>query len=385
MTAALTTLTLGTDTVAVVPAHALSWHRVQLPAGTLRTPRLRAVLEGLLEDMLLDEPAQLHFALQPSPPPTGPLWVAVCNKTWLRGALAALEASGTAVRRVVPEWAPTAIATTPPPQWVPERLWVVGDESAARMVWADTQGVHQLPLHAGQALPDWLPWLSASVSPSPELWAEPGVAQLAEQLFRRPAQVASAQERMQTTAGVQWDLAQFDLARRNPLFNRAASALAAFAGAPQWRPARWAVLGLVLAHLVGLNVFAWRAQGVLDAQRHEMGAVFANTFPKVSVVVDPALQMQREVAALAQNAGNPTPRDLESLLAAYGQILGSFSPLAPVDSAPSAIEFIAGELRVSGNLPDAQQLDAASGQLQALGFAAKLDGNTLVITPRSAP
>jgi general secretion pathway protein L len=257
------------------------------------------------------------------------------------------------------------------------------------MVWTDAKGVHQLPLPADQVLPHWLPWLhtspDASPDSAPELWAEPAVAQWAEQLFHRPAQIATPLERMQTTVGAHWDLAQFDLAQRSPLLNRAASALAALAGAQQWRPARWAVLCIVLAQLVGLNVFAWRASSVLDAQRADIGNVFSSTFPKVSVVVDPMLQMQREVAALLQNAGSASPRDLESLLAAYGTVLNSFSPLAPADSAQAAIEFIAGELRVTGNVPNAQQLDAASGLLQAQSFAAKLDGNTLVITPRSRP
>ncbi len=382
----LTALTLGTDTVAVVPARALSWHQVELPKGTLRSPRLRAVLEGLLEDLLLDEPAQLHFALQPNVTAETPVWVAVCNKAWLRDALAALQANAVTVRRVVPEWAP-AIGNSVPS--APERVWVIGEPHNAHLVWADTQGVHQLPLPADQTLPHWLPWLHTSPDSAthiaPELWAEPAVAQYAEQLFHRPAKIATPQERMQTTVGAQWDLAQFDLARRNPLLNRAASGLAALAGAPQWRPARWAMLCIVLAQLVGLNVFAWRASSVLEAQRAQIGNVFSSTFPKVSVVVDPVLQMQREVAALLQNAGSASPRDFDSLLAMYGTILNSFSPIAPTDSAQAAIEFIAGELRVTGNVPNAQQLDAASGLLQAQGFAAKLDGNTLVITPRSGP
>src|SRR3954469_19457125 len=60
-----------TEVVAVVPAQALSWHRVELPKGSLGraslggkgsgrsagsgTPRLRAMLDGLLEDRLLEE------------------------------------------------------------------------------------------------------------------------------------------------------------------------------------------------------------------------------------------------------------------------------------------------------------------------------------------
>jgi hypothetical protein len=49
------------------------------------------------------------------------------------------------------------------------------------------------------------------------------------------------------------------------------------------------------------------------------------------------------------------------------------------------MEYVAGELRITGNVPDTLQLDAANGVLQAQGFAAKLDGNALVISPRSAP
>ena len=89
----------GGEVVAVVPARALSWQRVQLPQGVplgagQQTPRLRSVLEGLLEDQLLDDPAQLHFALEPGARAGKPVWVAVCDRAWLREALQVLEAAG---------------------------------------------------------------------------------------------------------------------------------------------------------------------------------------------------------------------------------------------------------------------------------------------------
>ena len=92
----------GDQVVALVPAARLSWHAVQLPAGSLSqrlfqdraAPRLRAILEGLLEDHLLDDPAQLHFALEPQAHNDSPVWVAVCDRTWLRAALQALAQSG---------------------------------------------------------------------------------------------------------------------------------------------------------------------------------------------------------------------------------------------------------------------------------------------------
>ena len=67
----LLTQTLGerirgvTHTVVIVPATQLSWHRLTLPMGALGG-RQRAVLEGLLEDQLLDEPAHLHLPPMPA-------------------------------------------------------------------------------------------------------------------------------------------------------------------------------------------------------------------------------------------------------------------------------------------------------------------------------
>jgi general secretion pathway protein L len=75
----------GDEVVAVVPARALSWHRVDLPKGVIdnrlisrggQPARLRAVLEGLLEEQLLDDPATVHFALAPDARAAQPVWVA---------------------------------------------------------------------------------------------------------------------------------------------------------------------------------------------------------------------------------------------------------------------------------------------------------------------
>ncbi|WP_319016902.1 type II secretion system protein GspL [Diaphorobacter aerolatus] len=97
------------EVVAVVPARALSWQRVTLPQGsTASALRLRSVLEGLLEEQLLDEPTQLHFALEPDAQIGSPAWVAVCDRNWLRANLQLLESVGRSVGRIVPEFAPGA-------------------------------------------------------------------------------------------------------------------------------------------------------------------------------------------------------------------------------------------------------------------------------------
>ena len=72
------------EVVAVMPAAMLSWHSLALPArvaagllsGRTDAPRARAVLGGALEEHLLDEPEQLHFAVFGGPD-AQTLWVAV--------------------------------------------------------------------------------------------------------------------------------------------------------------------------------------------------------------------------------------------------------------------------------------------------------------------
>ena len=146
----------GAEVVARVPAPMLSGHRVELPKGTTaRSPRLRAVLEGLLEDQLLDDPETLHFALQPHPRSSGPLWVATCDRAWLRGAVQLLEATGRPASRIVPE---------EPPVGAPA-LYAIGDPLQASLVLAGSEGVTALPL-SQQALA-LLPALPLQALPAP--------------------------------------------------------------------------------------------------------------------------------------------------------------------------------------------------------------------------
>ena len=356
------------EVVALVPAHHLSWHQVQLPKGTLNkrflqdgsAPRLRAVLEGLLEDRLLDEPAQLHFALAPQPDPDAPLWVAVCDRTWLRAGLQTLEQMGLAPSRVVPEFAPGERV---------DILFVVGDATAPLVVC--TRGaVTVWPLSAATvALLNW--------PPEQPLLAAPAVAALAEQSFKRTAalqQTALSHVQALQTA---WDLAQFDLVNssRARSFKRGAAAARSFWQAPRWRPARLALLALLAINLAGLNAWAWKEQTALQARQTAIKQVLTTTFPQVQVVVDAPVQMARAVAALQQANGAPTGRDLESFL-------GSFGALAPVGYAPSAIEFNANELRLTG-LPEG--FDDLAFKLKAQGYSARQESDKLVITQEVAP
>ena len=373
----------GGEVVAVVPAQALSWQRVQLPLGvplgtSPQTARLRSVLEGLLEDQLLDEPAQLHFALQPGARAGEPVWVAVCDRHWLREALQALEAAGRRVARVVPEFTPGPTASGGP------ELHALGTPEEARLVLCGhgaDQGVAVLPLSSvALGLIGTPPAGADSEEAATPVRAEPAVAALAEHFFQRPVTLQQRGERLLQAASTPWELAQFEFtqAQRDPGWASLARGIQSFWRAPAWRPARWALVLLLLGNVVGLNAWAWRTQADLSAQRRAVQAVLTDTFPKIPVVVDAPLQMAREVAVLARASGAAAGGDLE-------RILSSFSALAPAGYVPDAIEFAANELRLSGaelSLPE--QARIVTG-LQAQGLSASGQGKQWLIRAGGAP
>ena len=359
----------GSEVVAVVPAGQLSWHSVELPRGIgAGSPRLRAVLENLLEERLLDDPGLLHLALAPGAASSGPVWVAACDRVWLRSHLQALEAAHCPVTRIVPEFEP---------ETGPLQLHVIGEPDLPQLLATGEAlgSVMRLPLSAaGLAL---LPAI-ADDQDMPVL-AEPGVAALAEQLLQRKVSLLTRPQRWLDAAGSTWDLAQLDLASssRSRTFKRLSGIGREWLQSPVWRPARWGVVLLLGANLLGLNAWAWKEQSALQSGRAEAQAILTQTFPQIKVVVDAPLQMEREVAALRQATGASSGRDLETLLAAVGSAL-------PADRAAGAIEFSAGEARIRGLKLSAQEGSALAIRLKSQGFTARLEGEVLTVKQDNA-
>ncbi|HUR88477.1 MAG TPA: type II secretion system protein GspL [Ramlibacter sp.] len=348
----------GSEVVAVVPATMLSWHRVELPKGTTaRSPRLRAVLEGLLEDRLLDEPETLHFALQPHARAETPAWVATCNREWLRGAVQMLEEAGRPVSRIVPEFAPRDEAA----------LYALGDPDDAMLVAVTSEGVTALPLTpAAVALLPSLPEDTACI-------AEPAVAALAEQVLQHRPVLQQSAERWLRAAQSEWDLAQFDLSSSGQAMKRMGAMWGDVVSSPQWRPARWGAIALVVINLAGLNAWAWRERSVLDTKREAMRRALTETFPGVKVVVDAPVQMERELAALQQATGVASGRDLEAMLAALALAL-------PPQRVASGFDFSNGELRMRGLALNPDETRMVAGAMRAYGYNATVSGETFVVT-----
>jgi general secretion pathway protein L len=170
-------------------------------------------------------------------------WVAVCQKTWLQEALAVLNAAGRSVQKIVPEFEPGATAT-----------YLIGQAEQAQLVHIDEQGV--LVAHLRQPLREVLHSWAATLAnaKSAPLWAEPALAEAAQEGLHRPAQLISPAQRLWQAAQSDWNLAQFDLAAKAGGQGRQ-KVLRAWSQvwrSAQWRPLRWGLLALVLVQGLGL-------------------------------------------------------------------------------------------------------------------------------------
>jgi general secretion pathway protein L len=344
------------EVVLALPVRALSWHRLAVPK--VAASRLRAVLEGLLEERLLSDTTELHFALEPGARTGQTLWVVACDKAWLRSWLQALEAAGRPVSRIVPMVWPTAQTVH----------WAHDSGGHAWLASASAEGVRCLPLAsighdrtgAEDAEAQWL--------------ADPAVAAQAEQALDRRMAPVPLHGWLLRVAQSDWNLAQFDLslssgARRG---QRLRQGLRQFRTASAWRPARWGLGALLTAQLLGLNVAAWHERSSLDAQRQAVRQTLQQTFPNVTLVLDAPLQMQRELAQLQQASGQLSGRDLEAMLSA----LGSGGPGASAQR----LTYSPGELRLQA--PE-DQLRAQAQALAGGPWSTQIDGQALRLRPNT--
>ena len=344
------------EVVAVVPHSRLSWLTVQLPPAS-HGPRLQSVLHGLLEDRLLDDPQHLHLVLTPDAAEVartgGDTLVAVCPKTWLREALAPLQAAGLTVQRIVPELSPSATPV----------VHVMGEPDHAQSVLCHAHGVLLLPPNTAQ----WRAFAELSQDDL-QIQAEPAMVARVQSTLQRQPMLQSAAQRWVKSSQSDWDLAQGEWAqgRTQRLQRQALAAWQTVLHAPAWQPVRWGLVALIALQVLGLNALAWRERSALNAQQASLQNILKTTFPSVTLVIDAPLQMQREVDVLQQKSGAASSTDFEPLLATLAGLL-------PAGQTPQQIHFANHALRVQGVTLDNNP--AVMARLNAQGLSLRQDGN----------
>ena len=353
--------------VAVVADSDLAWHRITLPKAP--PTRLRAALVGVMEDALLDDEPQLHFALAPGAEAGAPSWIAVTHKPWLRGALTALEAAGVELDAVRPASLPQAAPLGHFATCAPD------DEghAALQLVLSGPEGVNCLGL-AG-TLPRALaaPWTDAGAA----RWtATPQAAEAAERWLGAPLAVLTDAERLLQAASHACELRQFDLAPRHRGM-RALRDAAHRLASPAWRPARIGLVAIAALHLAGINAWAWQQQRTVESRKEASVALLRAAHPQVRTVLDAPLQMERETSSLRAAAGQPAPGDLEPLL-------GAAATAWPDGAGPvPTLRYEPGRLALgTAGWPEAQR-EAFRQRLQASGWEAELADGRITLSARS--
>ncbi|MDP2005900.1 MAG: type II secretion system protein GspL [Rubrivivax sp.] len=364
--AALALLPRADHLVLVLAEADVSWHRVDIPKAP--AGRVRAALLGVMEEALLEEDDTLHFALADGSQPGQPGWVAVTHRPRLAAVLAAVEAAGLGVERVVAANGPVAEG-----QWARGHFHTAGagTEDSPWLTLARPDGVATLRLHGA---------LARALQPDTTLahWtATPAAAAAAERWLGVPVALMTEAERALEAAAAATNLRQFDLAARHR-GTRALREVGKRFFSAEWRPVRWGVVALLLLNLVGLNAYAWQQRQALAAKRVAMNGLLKAAHPGVRVVLDAPLQMQRENERLRAAAGRPGDADLEALW-------GAAAAAWPDGQGPvQSLRFESGRLTLTVPGFGEPQLTQFRERLKGSAFTAELTEGKLIFG-RAAP
>jgi general secretion pathway protein L len=361
------------EVTVVVPAARVAFVQARLPA--MRGAALAKLLPYAVEDALFCGPESIH-AVVVTRAPDGDALIAVIDREWFAAMLDALRACGLAPGRAIAESA--LVPAGGEGEWTvvwSERggfLCRDGPETLALDAATDLAPPVALRLALQEARRDGAPpsairvyTTSALAAPDPEAW--------------------SAALRVPVSARGRWTPEAYD-ARRLAAADLLVDAFAVrgreTAALRRYAPAL-AIAGLAAAIHVGLSVADWTRLALEErALRTAMAEQFRASFPGAQVV-DPALQMSRNLAELRRAAGEPHAGDALPLLARAA------APLAASGRRIEALRYQPGQLEI-----DLAAAGAASpGSLQALlrshapelRTSAALDGarggTTLRITP----
>jgi general secretion pathway protein L len=327
--------------VLLVDARDVTLVEAKVPA--LPAARLAQALPNIVEDQLLQDPAACVLALGAALG-EGRRIIAAADRGWLEFVLGVFERRGVSVSAVWP--AQLALAPTEGGLTVACTRTGLTIRTAAQsgLGWPGGEDASQSAQALAQALrllEPQTPWSRTRVLLEDASWRDGFEAALGRPdlgLGFEPLGAAL------TVSGV--DL--LDSIQRGGRQRWWASI-----DAHLWRAPAVLALCCAMVALVGLNL-QWLSMSRERARlQAELTRTFLQAFPKSQVVVDPLLQMQRQVEALRVGAGRSGPQDFGPMLARFAAALG------PAGSdALSLIEYREGRLKVRFS-------QAAAGQPQA--------------------
>jgi general secretion pathway protein L len=352
--------------------------RVKLPP--LSGAKLRQAVPNAVEDLLLQDAQQCAFALGPVVA-GGQRLIAVIDRAWLEFVVGAFERRGI---KVLAAW-PTQLAL--PLESGALSIECVNDGIALRADALDGSG-----WYAGEAQDERTEALVSLLEPLLKPSAN-GLGALAHDgaltgqatgtAFSRViagCEDPSWHEPLRAVAsrlGIAIDRRALAVPLAAPvdlLAGRPGTRAARFLSDVDWRawrlPAALAGACAIIG-LMGLNLHWGMLARERDTLRSAIERTYRQTFPDAQVIVDPVLQMERQVAVLRARAGQSGPEDFLPLLARFSQALGDQAA-----DALAGVEYREGRLRVRfqpGRMEARELRDALARACQRLGLALSFD------------
>ena len=344
--------------VLILAASRVLLTHVYLPA--VNPAKLREILAFAVEDKLLTEPENVHTVAAPRAQ-NGETAVAIIDKVWLRQQIAHLH-----------QYAIHA------EQMLAETLLPRLENKAWSMVWKGQGGFIRIGLHAGFVV-------DGGDSHTPPMAL---ISALDE---ARAANTAPACLLIYLTAGASapfwstaldiaieqrgswaWQSAETDAAATlNLLQGEFAPPRKSRTWTKQWRPA-FAVLGLIAAVHFLATFGDWvRLRQEENRLQSAMVSTFKQTFPEAVAIVDPALQMRRNLSELQHSRGIADSSDFIPLLAQIAPRLH--------EGHIQTLRYAQDKLQLDLILKDSAQLESLREQLQTPALHTEID------TPSATP
>jgi general secretion pathway protein L len=345
------------ETCLVLPVARVAFVRAALPPGP--SAKLAKLAPFAIEDAIVSAPEDI-LATVLDDERNGERLVAVIDRGWLESALAELARHGIAPTRAIVE---SALATGSPGTWTV--VWtgsggfaaLAGIEAIALDASLDGRPPLSLKLAADERrrhgdAPKAVRVLLAGGADAPDTgrWAESlhvPVAVVGKWVPETTDAAAAACPNLLPGAdGGRWSGREF---------------------AARFKPAAILAAGILAVHGL-LTVADWsRLAYEARSLRGDMEAAFRKAFPDAKAVVDPALQMRRNVADLRRAAGEPDATDLVPVLAKLAPAL------AAAGLRPQSLRYERGELALDLVVAPDDTRERVASRLQVPGLRVQVE------------
>ena len=334
------------DCIGIVAADRVLIFTTPKPPGAAR--RWQAALPFIAEEHTLTDPDDTH-AVPATTTEAGTIAVSVMTKSWLKQIVTATKAAGLPLRRLVTESLMPALQAD---SWT--------------LVWNGRNGFLRTSFTTGLALDNGsqdTPPLALILSLTAAGVRAPLRIELRFAESASQTVLPSWDLPVPLVLGETWDWQRAPISDVTPnlLWGDFTPPMRLFDGLPKLRPALFILLAAFAIEVIGTHI-EW---AMLASEKHALTLqaehIFRGAFGDDSTLVDPPLQMQRNLAALRHTAGVADDADFISLLDTVTPSLGKAGTVR-------GFNYESGKLELDLKLAKAADFETLEKKLQNSGL-----------------